>query len=275
MTERTEKTMSELDKVKRVLLLCAHADDCEYFAGGLVAKLAAQGAEITEVIATDNGRGSFELDSTELVTRSRDVEAREAARILGKKEVVFLGYPDGYLDETPKNELRRIFMQWVRRVRPDLVLSFDAFASFETHPDHRHVAVAATEAVGFSRMPLFHPEQRSEEGLEPYAVPLCYWFAKHDGLADTVVDIGPWLDKKIEALRAHKSQMRMMVRDFRESLLATGARPDLLPLMAEDNADTVIEFFIRAWNGRIGARVGCELGEAYRRDSAGGMFESM
>ena len=54
------------ESFKRVLVLSAHADDAEFFAGGTLIKMARNGAEITEVIATDNGRGSFELPSTEL-----------------------------------------------------------------------------------------------------------------------------------------------------------------------------------------------------------------
>lgn len=261
-----------LKKVKKVLVLSAHADDCEFFAGGFVAWLAKQGAEITEVIATDNGRGSFDMASTELVTQSREIEARKAAEIIGKKEIHFLGYPDGFLDETPKNELRRIYMKWIRKVKPDLLLSFDPFASFETHPDHLHVAKAAVEAAGFAHLPLYHPEQL-EEGLTTHQTPTIYWFAKHDALCNYTHDISETLAKKIEALLVQTSQMRMTIMDLKMSLLATGKHAELLPLLDENNYRPALEMLITTWAGNVGKEAGIEYGENFRREMVGAIFE--
>ena len=60
-----------------VLIFSAHADDCEFLAGGTVARFAAEGRDVYEVISTNNDRGSFELDRATLVSQSRDQEARE------------------------------------------------------------------------------------------------------------------------------------------------------------------------------------------------------
>lgn len=263
-----------INKVKRVLILSAHADDCEFFAGGTVADLARRGAEVTEIIATDNGRGSFDLDSTTLVQASREIEARAAAGIIGKKKVHFLEYPDGFLDETPKNELRRIYMEWIRRLSPDLLMSFDPFASFETHPDHRHVAQAAVEAAGFAHLPLYHPEQL-EAGLKPHRTPYFLWFAKNDATFNYTHDIAKTIGKKIEALNIQPSQMRMTITDIKQSLLATGAHPELLPMLDEDNYMPAIEMLIRVWCGKVGAAAGYEFGEGFRFEQAGDLFDQV
>jgi len=261
-----------LKNVKKVLILSAHADDCEFFAGGFTAWLAEQGAEITEVIATDNGRGSFDMDSTTLVSESREIEAQKASKIIGKKEIHFLGYPDGFLDETPKNELRRIYMEWIRKVKPDMLLSFDPFASFETHPDHLHVAKAAVEAVGFAHLPLYHPEQL-EQGLEPHQTPTNYWFAKHDGLCNYTHDITTTIDKKLEALMVQTSQMRMTIMDLKMSLMATGKHPELLPMLDENNYQPALEMLIKTWAQNVGQEAGFEYGEKFRREMVGEIFE--
>jgi len=260
--------------IKRVLIFSAHADDCEFFAGATVGKLASLGADITEIIATDNGRGSFELATSELVTQSRETEAKEAARILGKKGIHFLGYPDGYLDETPKNELRRQFMQWIRETKPDLVMSFDPSAPFETHPDHIHVSQAAVEAVGFANLPLYHPEQ-VEAGLEPHKTPYCLWFAKHEERCNHTEDVSDFLSVKLESLIVHKSQIRMMIEDMRQSLIATGAHMELLPLLDVDNYIPALETLIKAWAGRVGSEAGFEYGEAFRFESASDLFDGI
>jgi LmbE family N-acetylglucosaminyl deacetylase len=261
-----------MDKV--ALLLVAHADDTEFFAGATVARLVSEGYAVTEVITTDNARGSFELDSASLVAQSREVEARKAAALLGKQELIFLGYPDGFLCDTPHTALREHFIRLVRKVRPRLVMTFDPWAPFEPHPDHRAVAMAAVEAVGFAHMPLFHPEHRAA-GLEPHLVAECLYFAKSSAHADHVVDVTAFIDQKIEALCAHDSQMKSTVDDLKMSLQATGQHPELLPLLDRNDYRPALDLMIRAWAAGVGAKAGYQFGEEFRREEAGGFVTGL
>ena len=247
-------------RVHKALVLTAHADDCEFFAGGLVARLARDGVEVAEIIATDNGRGSFELDTTELVAQSRDREAREAARIMGKTHLDFLGYPDGFLDDTPKNELRRRYMEIIRDFKPDLLISFDATDANEEHPDHRHVARAALEAVSFCHLPLYHPEQAAGPHLTPYRL----WFAKHPAHTNLAVDVDDFMDTVLAALWAHESQMRMMVEDLKRNIGATGVGAALLPLLDPDNYRPVLDMMMRLRAGNTAKSVSWPGGTAPR-----------
>ncbi|MBP7125979.1 PIG-L family deacetylase [Myxococcota bacterium] len=251
---------------KTALVLCAHADDTEFFAGGTVARMIAEGWTVHEVIATDNGKGSFELPSAELVARSRDQEARAVAEFLGKASVEFLGHPDGDLGAVPVLELRGRFMEAIRRHRPDRLMTFDAFAPFEPHPDHRAVAWAALEAVSFSHFPLYHPEQL-ERGLEPHLVPERLYFAKSPIHFDHFVDISGFVERKVDALCLHDSQMRLTVQDLRMGLVAAGGNPELLPLLDPDDYRPAIGFLVREWARRIGERCGCEAAEGFRRET--------
>jgi len=261
-----------INGIRRALVITAHADDCEFFCGGLVALLASRGVEITEVIATDNRRGSFELQPDELAYRSREIEAAAAARIIGKKHVEFLGYPDGFLDETPKNELRRVFMEWIRRVRPDCLISFDATGFSEMHPDHRIVATAALEAVSFAHLPLFHPEQISA-GLNPHMTALKVWFARGTGESDTVVDISSTISTKIEALLAHESQMRLSMQEWR-MMLATGGRfAQLINVMDPDDLRPAIDTVIRSWAASQAEGRPFKYGEGFRVEVVDDPFE--
>ncbi len=262
-----------MSQAMRVLILSAHADDCEFFAGGLVAKLAKAGAEIVEVIATDNGRGSYELDQAELIAQSREREAKAAAKLLGKKEVHFLGHPDGFLDEFPKNELRKIYIEWIRRFRPDILMSFDLFAPYEPHPDHRHVAMAALEAFEFAKMPLFHPEQ-VQAGLLPHLTPTAYWFAKDNQNANHIEDISDSIEDKIAALDVHESQIRAMMTDLQQTLKATGRHQELIPLLDPDNYRPALEVLIRQWAESVGKSAGFAYAEAYRLQRADDLFNN-
>ncbi|MHA1569497.1 MAG: PIG-L deacetylase family protein [Alphaproteobacteria bacterium] len=258
-------------KLGPVLLFTAHADDTEFFAGGTIAKFVAEGREVYEVITTNNERGSYELDRETLVAESRDKEAREAARVLGKKDVFFLEYPDGFLADYPINEIREKFMRFIRQIKPRTIMTFDPWAPFEAHPDHRQVAMAAVEAAGFAQMPLFHPEHR-KEGLEPHQVAEYYFFAKSAERADHVVDISETIDKKIDALCAHESQMKLTIDDIKMTLQAVGVDADSLVMLDRDNYRPVLEIYIKQWAEQVGAKAGYRYGEEFRYEQVGGML---
>lgn len=257
---------------KTALLLTAHADDAEFFAGGTVLKLVSEGWAVHEVIATDNGKGSFELGSSDLVSRSRDVEARAVAAFVGKASLEFLGHPDGELGAVPVLELREKFLRAIRKVRPDLVLSFDPWAPYEPHPDHRAVAWAAVEALSFSHFPLYHPEHR-DEGLLPHLVPERLWFAKSTLNCDHFVDIGPFVERKVDALCLHESQMKLTIDDLRMGIEACGSRSELLSLLDRDHYRPAIGFLVREQARRVGLRSGYPAAEAFRRETAADLFE--
>ncbi len=92
--------------IKRVMGIFAHPDDPEFFCGATFARWAAEGAHITFVLATSGDKGSADPEMTsERLAAIREVEERNAATVLGVKEVVFLRYPDGELE--PNLDLRR------------------------------------------------------------------------------------------------------------------------------------------------------------------------
>ncbi|MCZ7582723.1 MAG: PIG-L family deacetylase [Deltaproteobacteria bacterium] len=256
-----------------VLIFTAHADDCEFLCGGTAAKFAAEGRDVYEVITTNNERGTYELTREQIISDSRDKEAREAARVLGKKDIFFLEYPDGFLADYPINEIREKFMRFVRKIKPYTVITFDPWAPFEPHPDHRVVAYAAMEAAGFSALPLYHPEHR-DDGLEPHMVAEFYYFAKNPINANKVVDISAFMDKKIESLCAHDSQMRLIVDDMRRSLEAIGEAPEEMALLDRDNYGPAIEMFVRSWGAKVGEAAGYEYAEEFRYERAGDLIRS-
>ena len=190
----------------------AHPDDQEFTVAGTLAKWARAGCEIVSVCITSGGAGSNKytpLDMTRhaLVTIRED-EQREACRILGVKETIFLGYEDGSL--VPSIELRRQLTRLIRRHRPEAVLTGDPTVRFYgttymNHPDHRAAADVALDAVFPSAgTRLIFPELL-DEGLEPHEVRQVYIHGAER--PDTYIDISEFLDVKLAALRAHRSQM--------------------------------------------------------------------
>ena len=206
------KKSSEPTAPKRAMSIHAHPDDQEFTVGGTLAKWARAGCEIVTVCITRGGAGSNKytpLDMTrEALVAIREDEQREACRILGVKETIFLDYEDGMLE--PSIPLRRELTRLIRRHRPETVLTGDPTVRFYgttymNHPDHRAAADVALDAVFPSAgTRLIFPELLAE-GLEPHEVRQVYIHGADR--PDTYVDIAETLDVKLAALRAHKSQM--------------------------------------------------------------------
>jgi LmbE family N-acetylglucosaminyl deacetylase len=257
---------------KSVLVIVAHADDMEFMAGGTIAKMAGLGYSIREVIATNNEKGTLEPHWSEQFTAdARREEARRGAKVLGvDPQIEFLGYEDGRLSETPLNELRERVMRAIRRHRPDVLFTWDPHAPYEEHQDHRAVGWAAAEAAMFSHFPLYHPEHRGD-GLAPHYVGERYFFAKVPRDVNKAVDIGDYINVKIEALCEHVCQMEMTVADLKVQLAASGLD---VTFLADANAKEfrpVIEALIKAWASSVGRRHGFEYAEEFRRVRFGGI----
>jgi LmbE family N-acetylglucosaminyl deacetylase len=187
----------------------AHPDDAEFTVAGTVASWTQAGSRVVYVLCTDGDVGTHDPDLTrEQLAAIRRQEQRDACRVLGVDEVIFLGYGDGMLQATLG--LRRDLVRMIRQYKPEVVFCGDPTAFFYgdgyiNHPDHRAAAQAALEAVfPAASMPLVFPEL-AEEGLTPHQVKQVYiWGASELNLW---VNITETLNHKIEALRQHKSQM--------------------------------------------------------------------
>lgn len=251
--------------IKSVLVVVAHADDMEFMAAGTVARFVDElGYTVYEYILTDNSKGSYRHSGEELINMSAD-EARAAGDILGLREVRLAGYTDGELNETPINTLRGQIMAMIREVRADIVMSWDPFAPYEEHPDHRHAALATLEAAHFSGNPLFYPNHTHE----PYQVSELYWFAKAPMNAELYVDITATIDKKIKALLAHDCQMALTVDMLAREAETLGLD---VPMLREPDAATqaqLIEMGIRNYFGELGKKNGVKYAEQFRYERIG------
>lgn len=257
---------------KKVLVIVAHADDMEFMAGGTMAKMAALGYDIREVIATNNERGTLDPDwSARFTADTRMEEARRGARVLGvNPDIEFLGYEDGRLSETPLNELREKCMRAIRTHRPDVLFTWDPWTPYEEHQDHRSIGLAATEAVSFSHFPLYHPEHRTD-GLTPHYVSERYWFAKSPRDVNKIVDITDHIERKVDALCEHVCQMEMTVAELQIGLTASGLEIPLLSGANPKDYRPVIDAQMRTWAASVGKREGFPFAEEFRRVRFGGI----
>lgn len=199
----------EWEEIRRAMAVVAHPDDIEYGMAGTTSRLAADGKEVTYVIATDGSKGSSDRAmSPERLSELRTAEQREAARRAGVHEVCFLNFPDGTLE--PSLALRRAIAAAIRRYRPDVVLCQNptrelAMRIFAQHPDHLAAGEATFAAVyPTARDHMTFPELL-EQGLDPWNVREIW--VNGTSSPDFFVDITQTLRVKIAALEAHASQV--------------------------------------------------------------------
>lgn len=132
------------------MAVLAHPDDESFAIGGALAKYAGEGIDVHLVTATRGARGRYFDDEDrpgdEEVGAVREGELRRAAETLGLRDVHVLGYRDGELDRADTEEAVGRIVGHLRRVRPQVVVTFDPFGAYG-HPDHVAVCELTTTAV--------------------------------------------------------------------------------------------------------------------------------
>ena len=207
----------------RALAVYAHPDDPEISCGGTLAKWAAAGCHVEVLVATRGEKGTSDPDADldALAARRRD-EVLAAAAVLGIDGSRHLDHGDGDLEDDVV--LRGELVRHVRRFRPEVVLCPDPTAvffggSYFNHRDHRVIGFATLDAVApAASNPHYFPEHLAD-GLEVHQVRSVYLSGTLE--PDTWIDVGDTLERKIDALFCHESQLTETGEWFREFLRAS------------------------------------------------------
>ncbi|MGA7671799.1 MAG: PIG-L deacetylase family protein [Nitrolancea sp.] len=194
----------ENEEFQTIMLVVAHPDDMEFSSAGTVAKFSKEGRKVILVQSTSGDKGTARRDiSSEELALLRESEEQEACRRLGVSEVIFLRQGDGEL--MPDLTFREKIVRQIRTFRPDVVITHDPFRPYSLHPDHRAVGITTVDSVyPTARDPLYFPEHL-EAGLEPHKVAELWLFGSE--YPDTYIDITDTFSDKINALKAHESQV--------------------------------------------------------------------
>lgn len=207
----TDPFLTEIPTPEHCLIVLAHPDDAEFFAGGTLAKWAQEGCRLTLFLITSGDKGSGDMTTLDgmQVAAIREQEAQNAAQKLGIGQVIFQRMRDGEL--TNSLELRRAIVRMIRLKRPDAVMSSDPLLRFRAntrinHPDHWTVAEAVQAAVyPAARDHLNFIEIFRDELLAPHVVKWLYM-----ALSPTPnyrVETTAYRPLQIEALKEHRSQV--------------------------------------------------------------------
>jgi LmbE family N-acetylglucosaminyl deacetylase len=211
---------------RTILAVFAHPDDESIACGGTLARLADAGATVILLCASRGECGSVSdgalvSDGDLASVRSRELE--EAARVLGVAEVLLFHHPDGDLRWADVPQLHAEIVSTIERFRPDGVITF-AEDGLYWHLDHIGVherTYTAVRSFGPDAPPLYYvtmpkgimrdvvdaaianglSKDSSLWGIEPDA------FGDHAKPPTFVVDVRPWVSRKLAAIRSHRTQV--------------------------------------------------------------------
>ena len=151
--------MAPADRQLRLMAILAHPDDESLGVGGTLAKYAAEGVEVFLVTATRGQSGRYhghrepgKHPGAEQLGRIRELELRAAIAVLGIRELTLLDYHDQALDRADPTEAVARLVAELRRVRPDVVLTFGPDGAYG-HPDHIAICQFTTTAVAAAALP--------------------------------------------------------------------------------------------------------------------------
>lgn len=189
------------DKPLRIIAIFAHPDDAESKMGGTAALWAEMGHEVKFVSITNGDAGHHEIGGG-VLAKIRTAEAQEAARRLGVKEYVVLDNHDAEL--LPHLHIRQQVIREIRKWDADIVLGLRIN---DYHPDHRYAGVLVMDAAYMVVVPNVTPDTPPLEKNPVFLYMHDRFRFPYPFQNDIVVGIDKALDKKIDGLDAHTSQM--------------------------------------------------------------------
>ena len=193
-------SLSAQDRKVHIIAFGAHPDDCDIRASGTAAQWAKMGYAVKFVSVTNGDAGHQTMHGSELAKR-RLAEARESARRLGIEYEVLSNH-DGQL--LPTLAVREQIIREIRSWNADVVL---APRPNDYHPDHRYTGVLVQDAAYMVVVPNVTPDVPALHKNPAFFYYEDRFQRPNPFRPDVVVSLDEVIDKKLDALDAHVSQV--------------------------------------------------------------------
>jgi LmbE family N-acetylglucosaminyl deacetylase len=239
-----------------------HADDLPLFAGGLVLKLIDEGYTGYLIRTTNDDHTGPGTVGEGVLANEQDNLA--VARFCGMKKTYDLYYRNHMLDAVSPLELRLRLIFLFRLLKVDTIVCYDPWSHYEENPDHYVTASAVEAACWMAGLTKDYPEHL-DAGLSPHSVREKYYFARGPQYVNRVVDIGPYMDRKLalNALNVAQGPAGQSGAQLRRRLRDQGLR---LPILGNDDETANREYtrqFVLDRDTEIGKKFGLTYAEPY------------
>jgi LmbE family N-acetylglucosaminyl deacetylase len=203
----------------KLLCICAHPDDECFAFGGALALASQRGIETAVLCLTDGTAGSYRghASSDEELGQLRRAEFAASCSILGVTHHEILDYKDGQLEFTTLSDIGAELVERIRKLQPQVLITFGGDGAANTHPDHVVVSCATTAAFHWAGAakrytnlgPVYQPQRlfylTTDYFLPDRPQPLpAPW--------TLTLDIRPVFETKLEAFAAHTTQLPLLER---------------------------------------------------------------
>jgi N-acetylglucosamine malate deacetylase 1 len=183
---------------KTILAIGAHPDDIEIGCGGTLSLLKEKGHDLIHLIITSGEEGDFHYTKKH-TSEKREAEANQSAALLKASQVIFFREPDGMTTFSKETKTRLISV--LREIRPDIIFTH---ARSDHCPDHQIVHQLTRASVLGANGPWY-----PDAGGIPHQATEIYGYEVWNPISDfqMAFDISTVIDRKIELIRCHQSQI--------------------------------------------------------------------
>lgn len=252
---------------KVLLAIQAHSDDVPLDYGGTVAKLMDEGYKGYLLRTSDDSSGNYEGNKR---------DNANIAKFYGMEKAYDFLYPHHRMDSIQIQDFKARLIFLFRLLKVDTIIGYDPWEHYEENPDHFASAHAVEAARWMAGSSTDYPEHM-DAGLAPHSPKECYYFSRVPKRVNRVVDIGNYIDKKVEVCMLNVTKGPAghgEGRKLRERLAREGKE---LPILGNDDATADFNYVkhfvldIDAWrlnfsefsNKEIGMPYGLEWAEHF------------
>lgn len=197
-------------KKKIIAVIIAHPDDEAFGPSGTMAKYAKEGQDVYLLCATKGEEGeNRKKDDLRHIYEIREEELMESAKILGVKQVFFLGFGDGSLSNNIYHTVAKKIIEVLTPLKPDTIITFEP-QGVSGHLDH--IAISMISSYVFEKLESAKTLMQHcitnvmRNALPSYYIYLPPGYKKTD--IDYIEDVSSVWEQKVNAINIHKSQLK-------------------------------------------------------------------
>ena len=252
---------------KNVLVVTASSGDYMFGAGGTLAKLVQEGYTINVVQFGNDEKITHGLSPAQ--ARLANVEeGKDAAKLLGVNDTVYMGHKSGEFGYVSSSEMRKQLFALIRHFKPLKLFIPDPYVHYQDDSDQYFLGRLAEESWGYSGGGTFAPEL-ARIGLSGHGAPEVYFYAMSrpyrpgeggEGRAKMMtIDISSTIEQKVNVIELLRTRNRVYAQTVKGRLAAAGRPASLLTPLD----DLAVRKLVRAYVEELAATIGGKHGFAY------------